>query len=77
MGEHVIPLHDLRRTALPLGALDKVPAPNGLLSDRRGRPLRDLRISVTDRCRLQTVSAMSWKAHHHHTMRSGISYHVI
>ncbi|CAD5373682.1 GTP 3',8-cyclase [Rubrivivax sp. A210] len=50
MGETFIPLADLRYAA----ELPRVPeaplVPNGLLSDRRGRPLRDLRISVTDRC---------------------------
>ena len=52
MGESttIIPLADLRYAA----ALPRVPAnapqPSGLLADRLGRPLRDLRISVTDRC---------------------------
>jgi len=50
MGDNVIPLADLRYAA----AVPRVPAlaapPSGLLSDRLGRPLRDLRISVTDRC---------------------------
>ena len=58
MGEHVIPLHDLRGTrALPL--LPVVPAaPNGLLADHLGRPLRDLRISVTDRCNFRCSYCM-------------------
>ncbi len=44
----MIPLFDQRnRPALvPATAI----VPNGLLGDQRGRPLRDLRISVTDRC---------------------------
>jgi len=50
MGDNVIPLVDLRYAA----AAPQVPllpaAPVGLLSDRLGRPLHDLRISVTDRC---------------------------
>ncbi len=59
MGEQqVIPLADLRYAAVlppvPAGA----PAPNGLLSDRRGRPLRDLRISVTDRCNFRCTYCM-------------------
>ena len=58
MGEHVIPLHDLRHSALPPGMLDGLPAPNGLLSDRLGRPLRDLRISVTDRCNFRCSYCM-------------------
>jgi GTP 3',8-cyclase len=59
MGENVvIPLADLRYAA----ALPRVPempvAPNGLLSDRLGRPLRDLRISVTDRCNFRCSYCM-------------------
>ena len=50
MSERVIPLVDERLASL----VAKVPAqlvnPTGLLTDTRGRPLRDLRISVTDRC---------------------------
>jgi cyclic pyranopterin phosphate synthase len=58
MGEHVIPLADLRYAAsLPRIPLD-AQAPNGLLSDRLGRPLRDLRISVTDRCNFRCTYCM-------------------
>ncbi|MEO8155038.1 MAG: GTP 3',8-cyclase MoaA [Rhizobacter sp.] len=50
MVEKVIPLADHRYAA----ALPRVPAQaipsTGLLADTLGRPLRDLRISVTDRC---------------------------
>ncbi|MEY4252804.1 MAG: putative molybdenum cofactor biosynthesis protein, partial [Pseudomonadota bacterium] len=48
MSERVIPVIDQRnlRATIPTQA---IPA-NGLLGDRLGRPLRDLRISVTDRC---------------------------
>jgi cyclic pyranopterin phosphate synthase len=50
MSERIIPLLDQRQQALVL----KVPAHpihgDGLLRDQRQRPLRDLRISVTDRC---------------------------
>lgn len=35
-----------------------VSAPNGLLEDKRGRPLRDLRISVTDRCNFRCTYCM-------------------
>jgi GTP 3',8-cyclase len=51
MTVRIIPLIDLRHTgpALPL-ALQNSIAANGLVSDTLGRPLRDLRISVTDRC---------------------------
>ena len=50
MVDKVIPLADLRYAA----ALPRIPstllAPTGLLGDSLGRPLHDLRISVTDRC---------------------------
>jgi cyclic pyranopterin phosphate synthase len=58
MSEHfsskVIPVTDLRIGALQVPPDALLPgsriAANGLVSDRLGRPLRDLRISVTDRC---------------------------
>ncbi|WP_066705847.1 GTP 3',8-cyclase MoaA [Curvibacter delicatus] len=54
MSERVIPLVDQRIPTLsaPAAAFDPATrmAANGLLADRLGRPLRDLRISVTDRC---------------------------
>jgi GTP 3',8-cyclase len=58
MGESVIPLADLRYHA----PVPRIPAPLrpavGLLSDQRGRPLRDLRISVTDRCNFRCSYCM-------------------
>ena len=58
MGDTVIPLADLRYAA----AVPRIPAllqaPSGLLSDRLGRPLRDLRISVTDRCNFRCSYCM-------------------
>jgi cyclic pyranopterin phosphate synthase len=58
MTDRVIPLADHRYAArvpvIPTGAL---PA-NGLLSDSLGRPLRDLRISVTDRCNFRCSYCM-------------------
>ncbi|NBW55173.1 MAG: GTP 3',8-cyclase MoaA, partial [Betaproteobacteria bacterium] len=48
MSERVISLFDLRNRPAVIPATP-IPA-TGLLSDQRGRPLRDLRISVTDRC---------------------------
>ncbi|MDZ7591227.1 MAG: GTP 3',8-cyclase MoaA [Rubrivivax sp.] len=58
MGETFIPLADLRyaaeRPRIPEGAAP----PNGLLADRLGRPLRDLRISVTDRCNFRCSYCM-------------------
>ena len=46
----IIPLADLRYASRIPAIPAKLQAPTGLLSDTRGRPLRDLRISVTDRC---------------------------
>jgi GTP 3',8-cyclase len=64
MAERVIPLIDQRvaaqaalRPAWPAGALPGV-APTGQLADARGRPLRDLRISVTDRCNFRCSYCM-------------------
>ena len=58
MGENVIPLVDLRYGAgKPLVPALPV-APTGLLSDQLGRPLRDLRISVTDRCNFRCSYCM-------------------
>ncbi|MDD2846432.1 MAG: GTP 3',8-cyclase MoaA, partial [Rhodoferax sp.] len=50
MAERVIPLVEQRTTGHPLPPMPQHTAPTGLLADTRGRPLRDLRISVTDRC---------------------------
>ena len=54
----VIPVADLRYAA-PVPQVPAVyAAPNGLLADRLGRPLRDLRISVTDRCNFRCSYCM-------------------
>lgn len=50
MAERVIPLVDLRRADLPAQVPLHPSQATGLLVDSLGRPLRDLRISVTDRC---------------------------
>ena len=50
MAERVIPLVDLRGAALALPRPSQVIAATGRLLDVHARPLRDLRISVTDRC---------------------------
>ena len=50
MSERVIPLVDQRLRALPALLPSHAIAANGLLSDGLGRPLHDLRISVTDKC---------------------------
>jgi cyclic pyranopterin phosphate synthase len=60
MTDRVIPLVDAR----PRGLRPLVPAeaqalaPSGLLGDALGRPLRDLRISVTDRCNFRCSYCM-------------------
>lgn len=50
MSERVIPLVDERLASLAAKVPTQLVSPTGLLTDARGRPLRDLRISVTDRC---------------------------
>jgi cyclic pyranopterin phosphate synthase len=58
MGETVIPLADLRYAA-PVPAIPaQAIAATGLLADGLGRPLRDLRISVTDRCNFRCSYCM-------------------
>ena len=58
MTDRVIPLADLRYAAsLPRIPLVDAP-PTGLLGDMLGRPLRDLRISVTDRCNFRCSYCM-------------------
>ena len=58
MGETVIPLADLRYAAqVPAIPAQPIPA-TGLLADALGRPLRDLRISVTDRCNFRCSYCM-------------------
>ena len=58
MAERVIPLVDQRTAARAAAVPARVIAPNGLLSDTLGRPLRDLRISVTDRCNFRCSYCM-------------------
>ncbi len=50
MAERIIPLVDQRLKALQPTIPARAVSPSGLLGDGLGRPLRDLRISVTDRC---------------------------
>jgi cyclic pyranopterin phosphate synthase len=56
MTDRIIPVLD-SRTALRVPAGDTVPA-DGRVSDRLRRPLRDLRISVTDRCNFRCTYCM-------------------
>ena len=58
MAERVIPLVDLRRAAPAVHTALPTLAPTGLLADRLGRPLTDLRISVTDRCNFRCSYCM-------------------
>ncbi len=58
MGDTVIPLADLRYAATLPRVPEQTSPPTGLLSDRLGRPLRDLRISVTDRCNFRCSYCM-------------------
>jgi len=58
MTEKVIPIADIRHTARVPHIPDQLSAPAGLLSDTLGRPLRDLRISVTDRCNFRCSYCM-------------------
>ena len=54
----VIPIADTRRQGRSLTIPADAQAPAGLLLDRLGRPLRDLRISVTDRCNFRCSYCM-------------------
>ena len=58
MSERVIPLIDQRLVSVAARVPSMAMAPTGLLSDTRGRPLRDLRISVTDRCNFRCSYCM-------------------
>ena len=58
MGDNIIPLADLRYAAVRPIIPAHLSAPTGLLSDRLGRPLHDLRISVTDRCNFRCSYCM-------------------
>lgn len=58
MGDNVIPLADLRYQAPVPHVPEQSLPPGTLLSDRLGRPLRDLRISVTDRCNFRCAYCM-------------------
>jgi GTP 3',8-cyclase len=58
MSERVIPLFDQRLAAFKAEIPTHKIAANGLLADTLGRPLRDLRISVTDRCNFRCAYCM-------------------
>ena len=50
MGSRTIPLIDQRQLGHAWDLTQPLATPQGELRDLRARPLRDLRISVTDRC---------------------------
>jgi len=58
MAERVIPVVDQRLAALRPALPDQAVAATGRVADRLGRPLRDLRISVTDRCNFRCSYCM-------------------
>ena len=58
MADRVIPIVDQRFAARAATVPARVISPSGLLSDTLGRPLRDLRISVTDRCNFRCSYCM-------------------
>ena len=62
MAEKIIILTDARQAApvpAPLLAIPaRLEAPAGRVADRLGRPLHDLRISITDRCNFRCVYCM-------------------
>jgi cyclic pyranopterin phosphate synthase len=58
MAERVIPLIDQRSAARAAKVPARAVVPDGLLADQLGRPLRDLRISVTDRCNFRCSYCM-------------------
>jgi cyclic pyranopterin phosphate synthase len=58
MAERVIPLVDQRLTALAATLPAQPVVASGRVVDQRGRPLRDLRISVTDRCNFRCSYCM-------------------
>ena len=57
MSRRIIPVADVRSLP-PTPAAQTVRAPSGELFDALARPLRDLRISVTDRCNFRCVYCM-------------------
>ncbi len=58
MSERVIPLVDQRVASQPVVVPSTPITANGRLTDRLSRPLRDLRISVTDRCNFRCSYCM-------------------
>lgn len=57
MTDRIIPLVDSRRSK-PLPSVGTLPEKPGIPTDTLGRPLHDLRISVTDRCNFRCTYCM-------------------
>ena len=64
MAERVIPLADHRYAASVPRIPEHAAPPDGLVADRLGRPLHDLRISVTDRCNFRCPYCMPRETFH-------------
>ena len=58
MSTRIIPVADYRSLPSAPAIPARLEQPGGLLSDTLARPLRDLRISVTDRCNFRCVYCM-------------------
>lgn len=58
MSKKIIPLADHRYLNTPPSIPANLETPSGLVNDALGRPLHDLRISVTDRCNFRCVYCM-------------------
>ena len=58
MTEKIIPIADIRYASRVPHVPAHIQTPTGLLADTLGRPLRDLRISVTDRCNFRCSYCM-------------------
>ncbi|WP_341904728.1 GTP 3',8-cyclase MoaA [Polaromonas sp. YR568] len=58
MTDKIIPVADIRYASRVPHIPARITAPTGLLGDTLGRPLRDLRISVTDRCNFRCSYCM-------------------
>lgn len=58
MTQRVIPLADARQLRQQPTIPEVLSAPAGVLADTRGRAVKDLRISVTDRCNFRCVYCM-------------------
>jgi cyclic pyranopterin phosphate synthase len=58
MSQRIIPVADHRTLSAPPPVPSRLEIPSGNVTDTLARPLRDLRISVTDRCNFRCVYCM-------------------